>query len=519
MTYTPVPCETIDSNNSFINTTVNGTGDMVVGTTSSLNQYSSILISMYSITSSNLNGISVYGSNLSDASDAILLYNDTYISKSKYSVSIPITTKYYSVSVSMPADSIFTLLSFFCIDKVEIDYVSPFKTLQIRDSSGSVGEVTYTPSLFLGCMLSTAPSPLLVETPSDGISYVDNSIVLGVSGASRSITTKNYLNYASGSLISIEIICNLNSTNASYVDSSIGLYNGSNGFRISSNGSGILLRYKPSLSISEVDIPMNEWNGEKVDGTGSTGFVLTVNDVNTFIIEADPTACIKYMLLYYGRKILLHTANIISTPITNLILPITATTGNMGVSAKLIIHSVNVSLSNTKVPISMPYSLGYAVGASSALTANTSSSVGAYRIISSDTSHKKIIFTSISGKLNGTPSDANFFIGIVPYNATTNTYYTGSEPTYTLVGGGSVLEACLAPITGFTPANAIVLYSALIPAAAITVSNTVLPDIFERIGGLNRTSEGCDVLLCWITIGALGTITNAKQTVTWLEYN
>lgn len=519
MTYTPIPSETLDTNNSGINLT----GDFV-GVLTETNQYSNVLLSFIGSENSEIGGLLIKGYNTSNGSDtSINLHQDTYIANSKYSICIPITTKYYNVEITYPAGIQYSLLLFKCVVPISTNYISPYKSKIIRP----IRSIIYVPNISLQIFNSRNPGPLHITTSvtsiASTISYVGNTINLASHiNETATIQSKAWCSGSACLLFEATVILNTNSSSNTSTNS-IGML-GTCGPGIQCIGNTLSLFYKLNSTSNIIQIPNSNWNGDKLNGSMST-YVYNSSIKTTFQIEISyPESYVKWYVVSMGELLCMHTLTLTETFETPYFPIKCSSVSSLTSAGNLTFYSASISTIESRL-ISTPFSytassLNTSIGIPAS---NTQYPLIYFKINSTLNYHQRIYFTGMSLLPNATTT-YNLSFGIIPDGL--QYYTTGSEPTYTSISGSALQYSAPTTLTSIstyiTNGTIIPIYTTLVGttggyyADSSIIPLNVMANIFSKINGINSNINNVsDIFIVYIQVGGTPSI---RFSLTWDEY-
>lgn len=151
-------------------------------------------------------------------------------------------------------------------------------------------------------------------TNSHDADLVSRELTVTSSSGSRSVMqTRRYLEYYSGKSHLFFFSANPKGAQSN-INKCLGLYDDDNGifFFLKGLNPFLVIRTKTSGSVVDNEIARADWNGDKLDGTGESGFTADFNDNTVFAIDYAwlGAGTVRWFIMLDGQFILLHQENI-----------------------------------------------------------------------------------------------------------------------------------------------------------------------------------------------------------------
>jgi len=308
MTYFPSVASKIDNNNT---TTYSGTS--FIGTSTQTTGYNSLLLSIELDVNSNPNGVIIKISN--DDSTFTNYFTDSYFTGIKYSKEFEITTKYYKIEFTSSSSGSGNITSrlltssnnnnrfsynnnslYDAFSKLRVS--NPYTLLDLKFPAQSSGTSDFLKNNYLVTNKATTYTA----------TYSNSKCVISGSGTGSYINqSRKYCIYQPGKSLLFLASGIIYDGSGTGFTSKIGYFDDDNGVFFqytSSGGIGIGLRSNTTDTITLQD----DWNIDKMNGTGSTGFNLDFNKCQLFVIDLEwlGVGRIRYGFYVFGKIYYCH---------------------------------------------------------------------------------------------------------------------------------------------------------------------------------------------------------------------
>ena len=313
MTYIPSVISKIDTQNSSSSTL---SANATFGSSSnSMNNagYNSINISILTDTNSAPNGLVVYYSN--DNTTWEIFFSDTYTNNTKYSISLQLTMNYYYITYTNGSSnqSSFNLVVYMSPTKNSSNYVNfDLEHTDTYDRLQVVEPVTLLDMRFYNNGIST--NPLMIVQDVSGscsgalTSGTTNYVISSTGTGYLKSQSYKYCVYQPGKsqLIYITGILN-NGNNGSNVTTKIGYFDDNDGLYFSYNNGTTYVNIINNGSLTSISNA--NWNGDKLNGTGTSGYTIDYTKNTLFAIQFSwlGAGIIRFMVLLEGHTLMCHT--------------------------------------------------------------------------------------------------------------------------------------------------------------------------------------------------------------------
>jgi hypothetical protein len=328
MTFIPSVLSQIDSNNIINNSSTTTFQGIYSNTTG----YNSLQVSIYDATVSGT--LEIYFSPDGSSNNISKILTDTYSPtdvNENFNKRYDILDKYYKIRYTTSQVG-YSLNSRLCTDSLnsENNSLSAFdnNTEYTRDAFGKL-RVT-NPTTILDLRLPYIPSGQVGNSV-----YLSNNIQLSldISGSGYYTTTKNsnlilgtgatvgscvsqsrnYCNYLPGKSMLIKASCIMDAgNNASGLKSRVGYFDNYNGlyfeYQADGTGTGTVSINLKNNGINVVSQSQNNWNIDKMNGTGTSGINLDFTKAQLFVIDFEwlGVGRVRFGFYVYGKIIYCH---------------------------------------------------------------------------------------------------------------------------------------------------------------------------------------------------------------------
>lgn len=513
MTFTPSVLSTMDPNN-----TNNGLITSFIGSATVTTGYNTITLNVSSSIDSSPGGLVLEFSPDNTLNTIWISYSaDTVYANLPFVKSYPVLSQYYRVNYtnsSLAQTSIQSHLS--TVDDSKEDNSMTVFNNDVEASLDAFGKLRVSnPQTLLDIRFpgqSAGSSPFLLNdiqisqnvtgTGLGGynITAFDSKCLLSVTGAYTLINqSRKYCTYQPGKSLLFMASAVMNNTgNTGSYQTNVGYYDDYNGLYFkydSSTGMSINIRNNKLINISDETIPQNEWNIDRMDGTGSSKLNLNFLNTQLFVMDMEwlGVGRIRFGFYAYGKIHYCHqelNINFLISPYTSSInLPIRhEVTSSSGSSASMTQICSTVISEGGYNPIGRTFSA--VSGAIS--TSSSETPILAIRGGSLNYYHQTILPTSFSVFCDTNAVVILYRVRLYRDNIPfTVTQWTNTDSSYSVaqyaVGGSNIIN--------FSAGTSIVSDSGYF-SGKNTVSLNDLTDVFNNIFELTQNASGIpDVLV------------------------
>lgn len=537
------PFSTNDPNNTttaLLNSDETFTG---IGTASA--GYDTITICINSDINSSNNGLNIYFSDTLSGT-YVKYYEDNYISSLKYVKSFSLIKAYYYVTYknSNVSQSLFNLSTYLMnvanLSSTVVSYDSSLLDLTNKlqtTESYTLLDIKYNNSSLASIASNSA---MIVQQSSGGaftsvISQSCNTLT-STGGIGNIISqSKKYANYQPGKTFQILMTGVLNNSNNNIdCTSRMGYYDNNNGLYFSNNETGISGLSVNLLNNSTLTTILREnWNGDKLDGTGYSGINLDFSKAQLFIIQFLWLGIgqIKFQFNVLGKIITCHTIFNYNT----LTMP-WCSNPNLPIRYELLSSSISGTGSMIQICSSVQSIGGYNPMGRLFSISTTSTPISV--------TNTETVLLAITGCVNGGPVTDGTNIG-----STTNTYYhqtirissinvvddqtndlalvtfriflggnslsSSGNITWTDVNTNNSIVKYATAIPNIIFANSIIVYQVYVFGRTQSIINSDLFNIYNELS--SNVSNQCDVFVVTAKYISGSSPTNVYATINWNE--
>lgn len=280
------------------------------GTSTNNLGYNSLLINLISDKDSAPNGLIVYYSK--DNANWTINFTDTYIYKTKYTKTLLLTNNYYKIEyINGSSDQTsFNLVTSISLtnpnnnDMINTIFTDTYNRFQVVEPMTLIDMRFYSTGLNSNAqMITTNSSGNYNSSITNSVSTITGSGIGHYKSQSAQYAVyqpgKSMLIYASG-------ILNGN-TNSATIISKIGYFDDSNGIYFSYTNNSAYINVIVGGNVTSIQNA--NWNGDKLDGTGNSGYIADYSKMLLFGMQFSwlGVGIIRFSIILAGQPIICHT--------------------------------------------------------------------------------------------------------------------------------------------------------------------------------------------------------------------